>query len=232
MIDAYSVMAYLTDITTINDIDKDYFLMFQNETPHNPTPLDPPEYKVDGKTNEMAEYTNRILNGITMKISNYSDWGHYCINVATYKAIAKWLKFLKDEHVYDNTRIILVADHGYYLGQFEDMKHPDGLDIESLNPLLMVKDFDAEGEWTICDDFMTNADVPSLAMQNVIANPVNPFTGISIDCEPKRNTLIVTDSDNWQVEVNNGTTFDLDGGNWWSVHDSIFDMNNWKKLEE
>lgn len=234
MIDAYSVLACLPEITEIENAENSCFLMFQNETPHNPTVLEPPDYALINQTEKYEDkYINRSLDGRTLLIENQRQWGHYCINVATYKAVASWLDYLREQGVYDNTRIILVADHGYYLRQFEDLIHPDGLDVESLNPLLMVKDFNAAEEWTVSNNFMTNADVPVLAMQGVIDNPVNPFTGQEInDNLKKKGTLIVTDSDNWKMEVNNGTTFDLGNGHWWSVHDSIFDMNNWEKLEE
>jgi arylsulfatase A-like enzyme len=180
-----------------------------------------------------VKYEDRVLNGRTLKIRNQTQLGHYCINVATYKALAKWLDYLKEQGVYDNTRIILVSDHGYYLRQFEDLEHPAGFDVESLNPLLMVKDFNADGEWTINNSFMSNADVPGFAMQDVIENPVNPYTGNPVNDDLKKNgPLIVTDSPNWKVTANDGNTFDLGEGNWWTVHDNIFDMENWVRLKE
>lgn len=232
LINTYSVLAYLNDITTVIDDERDQFIMFQNETPHNPTALNPPDYAVNGEP-AVVEYQDRILNGRTLIIRDQSNWGHYCINIAVYKAIAKWLDYLKEQGVYNNTRIILVSDHGRDLRQFEDMIHPDGLDIESLNPLLMVKDFNAGGDWTISNDFMTNADVPIIAMKGVIKNPTNPFTGQPINDNLKNSgALIVTDSENWQIDVNNGNTFDIGRSHWWAVHDSIFDMDNWEKIEE
>ena len=232
MIDAYSVLHFLRDITGIDDGGENRFLMLQNETPHNPTVLNPPDYAVDNGKTDFDDYSSRTLDGRTLKIETTRQWGHYCINAATYRAVAEWLEYLRQEGVYDNTRIILVADHGYYLSQFDDLIHPDGLDIESLNPLLMVKDFNADDPWTSSNEFMTNADVPTLAMDGIIENPVNPFTGNEVSDRLKHTEpLIVTDSDNWRMEVNNGTTFDLGGGHWWSVHDSIFDMANWELLD-
>ena len=232
LIGAYSVLAYMKDLTTIADNDQNQFLMFQNDTPHNPTVLNPPDYAVNDQA-AGAKYEDRVLDGRTMKIRNQSQLGHYCINVATYKALARWLDYLKEQGVYDNTRIILVSDHGYYLRQFDDLVHPAGFDIESLNPLLMVKDFDADGEWTVDNSFMSNADVPVYAMRDVIEDPVNPFTGNPVNDDIKKNgPLVVTDSDNWKISVNNENTFDLGKGSWWTVHDSIFDVKNWERLKE
>ena len=158
----------------------------------------------------------------------------YCVNIATFIALAKWFDYLKKEGVYNNTRIILVADHGFPLRQFEDLIHPNYLDIEGFNPLLMVKDFDSNEPFTTNNQFMTNADVPTLAMKGIIENPVNPFTGLPLSDERKnKGKLYVVDSANWSIYKNNGTTFDVGyDGRWWSVHDGIFDINNWKVVDE
>lgn len=229
MLDTYSVLWNLTDITSVYESEKGSFLMMQNSTTHNPTVLNPPDYEIDGTAyNRSFKYKDLVCDGRVMKIENNRQWAHYCINVATYKALAKWLDHLKEEGVYDNTRIIFVADHGYYLSQFQDFIHPDGLDAESFNPLLMVKDFNSNGEFTSDNSFMTNADVAFLATAGVVKEPRNPFTGNLIDDHlKKQGPVIVTDSYNWMVSANNGTTYDLDGGKWWLVHDSIFDMRNW-----
>ena len=234
MLDSYSVLWNLTDITSISESDKGSFLMMQNETPHNPTKLNPPDYAIDGTPfDRHFEYKDLVYEGRVMKIKNGIHWGHYCINVATYQAVAKWLDYLKEEGVYDNTRIILVADHGYYISQFDDFMHPSGLDVESFNPLLMVKDFNSEKDFSSDNTFMTNADVPTLATTGVIDEPKNPFTGVPInDSLKQKGPVIVTDSYNWVVMWNNGTTFDLKGGKWWLVHDSIFDMKNWKLMDK
>lgn len=231
LIDTYSVLENLANITEVRDDDQNYFLMFQNSTPHNPTELNPPDYQIGNeRININNAYEDKEFEGRTLKIRSYIEWGHYCINVSTYGEIAKWLDYLKDEGVYDNTRIILVADHGYYLEQFDDLIFDDKLDIESLNPLLMVKDFDSKEGWKTDTSFMTNADVPTLATDKIIENPINPFTGKKINSDYKNNEkLMLTDSDNWMVEDNEGYKFEVGDGNWWSVHDNIFDMNNWKK---
>lgn len=52
------------------------------------------------------------------------------------------------------------------------------------NPLLLVKDFNSK-EFTISNEFMTNADTPTLAVDNLIRNPINPFTGRVINNDEK-----------------------------------------------
>ena len=73
---------------------------------------------------------------------------------------------------------------------------------------------------------MTNADVPTLAVQNLIENPVNPFTGKPINNDEKyAHDQFVTLSEAWSVSNNNGNTYEA--SYWASVHDSIWDKNNW-----
>ncbi|MBQ6398631.1 MAG: hypothetical protein IJI21_00765 [Clostridia bacterium] len=43
--------------------------------------------------------------------------------------------------------------------------------------LLLVKDFNEKGPFRISGDFMTNADLPTLAFRGLVEAPVNPFTG-------------------------------------------------------
>ena len=151
--------------------------------------------------------------------------------MASYLLVGEWLDWMRAEGVYDNTRIIIVADHGFGLEQFPELTKDGEFDVERVNPMLLVKDFDAHGFHT-SDEFMTNADVPTLAMEGIISDPVNPFTGEPVDMDEKTaHDQMVTMSHNWGVDVNNGTTFDTSGSPWYSVHDDIFDMDNWQKVE-
>ena len=153
--------------------------------------------------------------------------------MAAYVELAKWLEFLKSNDLYDNTRVIIVSDHGYRLGQYENMQIWDDNDIECLNPVLLVKDFDSSGNLIIDNRFMTNADVPALAVKNLIKNPRNPFSGKKISSDAKKDDQYVTTNWEWDIEKNSGTTFDTEGdGHWYSVHDDIFDLSNWTQLEE
>lgn len=90
----------------------------------------------------------------------------------------------------------------------------------------MVKDFDAKG-FTISDEFMTNADTPTLAVHDLIKNPVNPFTNKMIDnTEKTAHDQFILESSDWSVDENNGNTFLP--GNWYAVHGDTWDPNNWK----
>ncbi|MBP3370986.1 MAG: hypothetical protein J6L88_00495, partial [Clostridia bacterium] len=98
-------------------------------------------------------------------------------------------------------------------------------DLLMFNPLLMVKDFGAD-EFTTSDTFMTNADVVMLATEDLIEDPVNPFTGIAFDDTEKtaHEQLIIT-SFEFDVETNNGNAFFP--SYWVSVKDNLWNRNNW-----
>ena len=157
---------------------------------------------------------------------------HYHVNMAAYLRLATWLEFLKENDVYDNTRIILVSDHGYRLRQFADWDLWGDNEVECVNPLLMVKDFGSTG-FSTDYQFMTNADVPTLAAESLIENPVNPFTGKAISSDEKTaHDQYLTTNWYWNIKENNGTTYNTEGdGHWYSIHDDIFDVSNWVQLE-
>ena len=234
-IDAYSALDELSYITTSSDDSTNCFFLLQNATPHNPIVLKAPNYSLDDDlSNVEIPWDTRTIDDRSIKINNNSDWAHYCVNMVSYLEVAKWLDKLKEEGVYDNTRIIIVADHGYYLGQFDDLIHPDGLDIESVNPTLMVKDFNSTGDMKTSNEFMTNADVATIATRGIIDKPVNPYTGNFINDDMKKNgDILISDADTpHPISLRDRTTYITEGSHWWTVQDNIFDMNNWRIVKE
>ena len=106
------------------------------------------------------------------------------------------------------------------------LQYPSGnVDLEFYMPLLMVKDFNAKGFKT-SEEFMTNADTPALATSGLIDNPVNPFTGNRIDTSAKNGPQTVFYSDNINVDINNGNTFQP--GSWYTVNGDPRDPASWK----
>ena len=96
----------------------------------------------------------------------------------------------------------------------------------------MVKDFGSEG-FTTDYTFMTNADVPLLAMSGTISDPVNPFTGNPVTDDDKTNGHIyITDSYNWGLDQEGSCTFDLTDSRWLSVRENIYNPDNWRIVSE
>jgi hypothetical protein len=73
------------------------------------------------------------------------------------------------------------------------------LDVEAVNPLLMVKDFQSD-DYETSETFMTNADVPTLAVEGIIRDPRNPFTEKMIDSSEKNeHPQIITTARNYEI---------------------------------
>jgi hypothetical protein len=235
--DNYNVLKSLPDMTNITEEEQNNFLMMDNETPHAETQLQEPEYEpsttVDNREYDEENEDRFTVNGRTMNMDDGESYPTYEINVASLQQMGEWFDYMRENGVYDNTRIILVADHGFPLGQFDELKLKDKNetieDLEAYAPLLMVKDFNSTG-FSTSDEFMTNADVPEIATSEVIENAANPFTGKLLSSDAKQGTQYVISSTNaadWDVSRNNGNVFLPN--NWFSVHDNIWDVNNWKQ---
>ena len=80
-------------------------------------------------------------------------------------------------------------------------------------------------------DFMTTADVPSLALQGLLENPKNPFTGNPIDMKMKSDGAIVTTSHNHQPVQQLNNKFRISDDEWFLVKDTIFKDENWTRHE-
>ena len=186
-LDAYAVLKNLPKITKIDDSSDNTFLMFENDTSHSPCILKEPEYvpeeSIDNTQYDQDMKSRYTIDGKTMKMESLYQVSHYHSNMASFLKLGEYFDYLRQMGVYDNTRIIIVSDHGRNLGQFDVISH--GKDMEYFMPLFMVKDFDQKG-FTVSDSFMTNADTPTLATSGLINDPVNPFTGNPINSDPKK----------------------------------------------
>ncbi len=222
--ESYEVLENLTSMTTVQDSEANTYFSLVNNLPHEPLELQLPEYipseNVDNTGLETGERTDDNGN-----VFYLTDAKNYHVNMCSLLEIGKWLDMLKENGVYDNTRIIIAADHGRKYDKYEQY-HLKGLYYTNdVIPLLLYKDFDAT-EFSISDEFMTNADVPTLAVDNLIENPVNPFTGNLIDDSGKKERpQPVFFSNKWDILTNNGNTFQA--GDWYTVHDNVYDLDNW-----
>lgn len=230
----YSVIKNLSYLTEIDDNETGDMLFIDNTTPHEPVVLQMPDYipvrNVDNS--EYDDISRFTLNGRTVKANDDPVPYHYHVNMTSYLRVGEWFDYMRSEGVYDNTRIIIVADHGRDLAQFEDLMMDDGkLDVMHINPILLVKDFDSHGKWKTDNSFMTNADTPVIALKGIIDNPQNPFTGKTLDSSEKTaHDQYIPMSEISSTGDNNGNIFDTSDADWYSVHDDIFDEKNWKNM--
>lgn len=235
---AYTVLENLPKMTEITEGTDNTFLMMTNDTTHEPMLLQEPDYvpaeHVDNTAYE-AEHADRFtVDGKILHMETDIQYMHYQSNMASMLKIGEWLEYLKKNNVYDNTRIIIVADHGRPLNHLDDMVLDDGSDAlyntEFYYPLLLVKDFDST-QLTTSEEFMTNGDVPTLAFDGLIDKPTNPFTGKIIDNSEKyAHDQYVLGSQAWDTNKNNGNAYLP--GLWFSVHDDMRKKENWTVMND
>lgn len=234
---SYNVLNNLKNITTIKDSDKNTFMMMVNNTTHEPMMLQTPEYKPSMFVDNTQYFNDNLdkytIDGKTLHLDNSMQIIHYHANMAAMIQLGEWFDYMRENNVYDNTKIILVADHGRALGQIDDLifdKEDESKNVELFYPLLMVKDFNSDG-FNESKEFMTNADVPALALKDLIENPINPFTGNPITNDAKLSGMqYIIRSNNWHTDKNNGNTFLP--SKWATVKDNIWNKDNWTFIDE
>jgi hypothetical protein len=213
--------------------------------PHDTALLQLPDYVLPDSTAGQTEE----LPPADFAGTKFARDDRYHVNMASFLLLGKFIEFLKDEGVYDNTRIILVSDHGRGSGDYEkNIRLPDGSTLQSYNPLLMFKDFnvkdfspgdDGRGETgggetagpAVDDSFMTNADTVFFALKNIIADPVNPFTKKRLEAD-KAGRVKITTIGALSSYRHSRYQYTIHRGQWMTVHSNIFDPANWEIPEK
>ncbi len=229
----YRELQSMSAMTTITEDSTNSLVLMSNDITHEATLLQTPGYVPAETVNNVefdALHTDRFtVNGVTLNMENSTQMMHYHVNMAAFLQLGKWFDYLRENGVYDNTRIILVSDHGRDMEHFAELVFDGGdrgvINAEQYFPLLMVKDFGSE-TFTTSDAFMTNADVPSLAMEGLIEKPQNPFTGkpITMDEKTAHDQIIIVSSI-FSTYENNGNTFLP--ARWASVKENAWDLAKW-----
>ena len=166
-------------------------------------------------------------------LSNKSSYYTECY--VTLKKLGTIFRKMKKNNVYDNTKIIIVSDHGWWReninfhNNFEKIipkGYGDRMNIGMINPILLVKDFNRIGPIRTSNKFMTNADVPAIVCSSL-------ETGCPIeDTDPTTHdlnrTLIV--STVRSTILKRGNVFEVYSQ--YKVKNNIFNPKNWTKLKE
>jgi membrane protein insertase Oxa1/YidC/SpoIIIJ len=215
-IDHYTSLDFLPLLTDFKPAKDDTFTVIYNQLPHEAAYLRVPDYVPAAKPGGKGS-------------GPFAGEKEFHVNTAALMLLGKWLDFLRENGAYDNTRIVVVSDHGDNLeSPFPgNIVLPKGMRVETYNPLMLFKDFDAAGEAPWQDNqFMTTADVPFLNLSGIVADPVNPFTGFPLT-QRKEGGVTITTAGSWMPK------YVLDSGknDWLRVHDNIFDPANWEEPE-
>ena len=236
----YAVLCNLPSFTEVKKSDVNTFTMMSNDTTHEETLLQEPDYvpaeKVDNS--DIGEgYTHKEDDeGNTMDLVDEKGVKHYEVNMAAMLKLGEWLDYLKKEGVYDNTRIIIVSDHGSgiednvmpvieYTAESGEKKI---IHASSFDCVLLAKDFGAK-EFTTSDELIANAETPAIATDEMVSDATNPFTGKKISrFKDQKGEPELIHTKHWQTRKNNGNTFLP--GEWFTVQNNIYEKNNWKHI--
>ncbi len=208
-VDNFSELHFLPQLFT-DDSQKGAFIIIDNEATHEPSAVNK-----DGTPKAYSE--------------KGADFDSHTAAMSAYKIFFEWLK---KQNLYDNTRIIIVSDHGfgYNSGKFDNSAGVPPYNKEKTNATILLKDFDSRGELFIDMTFMTNADTPFLATKNIILNAKNPWTGNSYQVKDKGSRVKICSPDAESTRNRNHKKFDIADDDWHSVSGDIFKSENWKQL--
>ena len=229
--DSYQVLYSLSDLTKLNS-DKRTFSLIYNLATHDGDILQEPEYEPNVHIdNRLYEQNNGIrismIDNSQLRLSSKNEARVYQSNAATFIQIGKWLDYLRENDVYDNTRIILVSDHGVGSEMY------DGGISNYFDATLMIKDFNSDNSFSIDYSLMSNADTPYIAAKDVIEDIINPFSGKEITDKGKYNNkklFYTVDKSNPKSSEN---IYKAEGGSkWYELQgENVFDNESYIELD-
>lgn len=194
------------------------FKYFSNDLTHSPWGLDE-----NGELRK--DYIVNTPEQIQVKGGNYVN-PELARNTftETLKKLVKWFEWMKEEGIYDNTKIVIVSDHGIsgLSPMFGDFMHVEDLNGNPLfptgriHPIMLVKDFNCTGDLEISDKLLSNSDTYNIATSHL--GGYDPI----IDSREREVKLYTTP---WKISDNNEDSFTITGE--YSVKESIFKKSNW-----
>ena len=218
-IDNYSELDYLPKLTDATS-ERDSFIMIDNELVHEPILMDAPDYVPSDKPVTVFGK------------SEFSHDSHFTTMMAAFKLLARFLNRLKELDVYDNTRIIIVSDHGTGISVPELVNDLPNLKKQNVVASLLVKDFGKRGGVSTNMKFMTNADTPALALEGIAPDAKNPFTGVPLAPADKTGFIKIMTAQAQSTRIRKQSQFAVEKDEWFTVKDDIFVNGNWKPYRE
>jgi YidC/Oxa1 family membrane protein insertase len=222
-LDNYANLDILPEITGVINTEENRYTALVNDLTHEPAFFQAPDYvpanKVTNKGNSL-----------------FAEEDSYHVNMAALILLGKWFYFLQQHDVYDNTRIIIVSDHGWYINSAlpDNFTLPNGSSFLNFNPLLMVKDFknseQSDNGFITDNTFMTHADVPFLASKD-ITNAENPFTHKPLHHD-KTGGVIISTAYAWESPDPLKYTWKIQTNEWLYVKENIFKPENWSAVSK
>jgi hypothetical protein len=165
-----------------------------------------------------------------------NDMGELQLDVTSYEnqkwfmhSFAKWIKWMKENGVYDNTKIIMLSDHGpdvtnEQITELEDQWNKkdqtkvSAKDFWRVNALLMVKDFNSNDPLKEDWRFMSNSDAPAIVFDENDPTKTKHTESRTLPVFFVKHEPQITSKKNLKII------------NQYLVIDNIFDPNNWQKI--
>ena len=221
-IDNYSCLIYFPQLFD-DTAQANTFTMIDNLATHEPSMLQYPDYA------PVAEVTQ-------FGPTKWSRNAQYNTQAGTLRCYAAFFDWLKANDLYDNTRIIIVSDHGAAIetGKFDNTNMP--FLKEHVTASLLVKDFNdrtpsPDGVHIRKDmTFMTNADTPAVATKDIVPDAKNPFTQVPYAVPDKAEFVKICKPQAESTRNRDHTQFTIPHDVWWTVTDDIFQNENWKQI--
>jgi len=193
----YSVLDFLPELSSVNKDSENNFYYMTNDLTHSPFSINSDfKFEPSGRVSYPRNIYRKFKRSRNALRHLYTD-------AAALRLVNKWLLWMKKNGVYDNTRIIIVSDHGrdVYSPFFKQQKIPGAR--KKAHPayfdnLILFKDFNKRGNLEISEEFMSCGDIPVMAMEGLV-NGVNPFTNRKIESPANKFPFIAYDVQ-WRID--------------------------------
>ena len=204
-------LPYIAKTTAV----KPTFKLIQTQITHPPYGINPETCLAD------SNY-DKFYSKFTQK--TYSQ--RYYSSICAIKHIVRFGHWLKKNKIYNNTKIILVSDHG--LGSNYRLKKIYKKTDDDINSLLMVKNFNDNKKFKVNNKILvTNADTMGIACDGLVG--CQKLYGKNITKNPIGNrTIIYSGRALRSKKIDNFEVFPV--MNSFKVKNNIWDFNNWSRL--
>lgn len=253
-LESFAILDKLPELTNIVDNDTNNAFILHNLLSHEPNDLNYPDFypypnEENNKKNK-SDYIKNLINKDGVKFAGGEET--LDVSIACMINIGKFLDYLRENNAYDNTRIVIVADHGaadpaYEFEKVNQVKtqnknKPGEFAIcypQTFNPLLMYKDF-GSNTYEENDELMTNADVPYLMLNGLTDDLKNPYTGNDINMNYKydNDEFYIISGAKPQVGYHIGKTRFVSENGYWEIfkkdnkENKIYNGRNWEIVFE
>lgn len=202
----YAELDSFSKYSTLIDTKKNQFKFIISEVTHFP-------WSLGEKCLPIASEGTSELN------ENGLNEAHLQTEYCAIKSVIRWISWMKDTGVYDNSMLVIVSDHGDFDSEqiFKAWdKNPPKV---GLHALLLVKPFNSQGKLKSSNHLTMNYDVQKMIRQNLGEKISSPW----LNNQRIRNSVTVNF---WQKDKHAPNHFIIK--DYYSIRGSITKKENWQ----